>query len=69
MEPLFHEDDSPRSVHDIYKGVEGHLTWERVRKVRTQVMQRGVRWAPLTPDSITSDLINQYLEIKERQLL
>ena len=69
VEPLFHDDDSPRSVHEIYKSVEGHLTWERVRMLRQQVVQRGVRWAPLTPGTMTSDLINQYLDIKERQLL
>ncbi len=66
--PLF-SDSSVASVDEIYQRLTGHIQWHRVQELSQAFQRRGVRLLQLDDEKMTTQLITQYLAIKQRQLL
>jgi uncharacterized protein (DUF58 family) len=66
-EPLF-----SRPLDDlagVYGALAGHLAWADLRQLAVLLRRRGVLFHTLTHGSLCTDLVSQYLDIKQRQLL
>lgn len=67
--PLFRRKGAPRSEDEAYTQVAGHLTWTRLRELETSLRQVGFGFAMPRHEELAVSLINQYLEVKQRQAL
>jgi uncharacterized protein (DUF58 family) len=67
-QPLF-TGDPPQSVDDLYVRLGGHLQWHNLRELGQTLQRRGVRFTLLENESLCLQLVSQYLNIKQRQLL
>jgi uncharacterized protein (DUF58 family) len=66
--PLFTTPDI-RNVQGIYQHLVGHMLWSSIDETRRQLRQRGSALHLLNKDQHCSQLVSQYMEIKQRQLL
>ncbi len=72
VSPLFEErDDAPAvaSTADVYARLAGHLQWQKLRERENVLRQRGVRFALVDRERLTAQLIGQYVNVKQRQIL
>lgn len=54
---------------DLYQRLGGHMLWNDLRLLERSLARRGVHFALLGEAALVPDLVSQYLEIKQRQLL
>ena len=66
--PVFSRDDVT-STDDLYRVVGGHLQWRNLRELGKVLERRGVRFSLLENERLSAQLVSQYLEVKQRQLL
>lgn len=66
--PLFTSPDI-RSVEGVYQHLVGHMLWSSLNEIRRLLRQRGAALHLLDKDQHCSQLVSQYMEIKQRQLL
>ncbi len=66
--PLF-RDPNIESTEEIYRHLAGHLAWERLRELESDLGHHGVRLAMFDPEHFGAGLIGLYDEVKQRQLL
>jgi uncharacterized protein (DUF58 family) len=66
--PLF-SDAEVQSSDDIFERLGGHLLWHDLRELGKVLQRRGVTFRLLSKESLTADLVSQYLDVKGRQLL
>lgn len=66
--PLFASDDV-NDVDDVYDRLGGHLRWQRLRELEKRLQRRGVQFALLDDERLCAQLVTQYLEVKQRQIL
>jgi len=66
--PLFSSGDI-HAVHGIYQHLLGHMLWESLSETRRRLKQHGVGFGLLDKEQLSSQLVSQYLEVKQRQLL
>ncbi|HPO11834.1 MAG TPA: DUF58 domain-containing protein [Candidatus Hydrogenedentes bacterium] len=66
--PLFDRSEVS-SVDDVYKRLSGHLQWRDLRELQRILHRRGVALGLLENESLTPELVSQYLSIKQRQIL
>lgn len=66
--PLFAE-ANVESADDLYRQLGGHLQWSRLRQLEKTLQRRGVRFSLLQNERISADLVSQYLNVKQRQIL
>ncbi|MEA2084368.1 MAG: DUF58 domain-containing protein [Thermodesulfobacteriota bacterium] len=66
--PLF-SSLSVESVNDIYKDLGGHILRETLREIEKVLKRRGVGFALLDNENMSTELVSRYLNIKQRQLL
>jgi uncharacterized protein (DUF58 family) len=66
--PLFSSPDI-RQVHGIYQHLVGHMLWAAIDETRRRFKQHGAALHLLDKDQLCSQLVNQYVAIKQRQLL
>jgi uncharacterized protein (DUF58 family) len=59
----------PESVEDIYGRLSGHLRWHDLQELQRVLKHRGVTFSLLEHERMTAELVSQYLEVKQRQLL
>ncbi len=66
--PLF---SSPEVHHPrgIYEHLAGHMLWSSLNESRRRLRRQGVDFALLDPEHLCSQLVSQYMEIKQRQIL
>jgi uncharacterized protein (DUF58 family) len=57
------------SVDDLYQHLGGHLLWQKLRELEKILQRRGVRFSLLQNERLSSDLVSQYLSVKQRQLI
>jgi uncharacterized protein (DUF58 family) len=57
------------SVEDIYGRLSGHLRWHDLQELQRVLKHRGVTFSLLENERMTAELVSQYLEVKQRQLL
>ena len=68
LKPLF-SDSSVKSDLDIYRNLASHLSWQSLRELEKEFQRQGVFFSELTTHHMSSDLVSQYMKIKQRQLL
>lgn len=66
-EALFSSDVTGQD--EIYRKLGGHLAWRALRQIELDLQRHGVRFRTFTPQRLSSELIDIYDEIKQRQLL
>jgi len=68
IEPLF-SNRGLESVDDLYRGLGGHLRWQKLRQLEKTLQRRGVKFSLIDNERLSADLVSQYLNIKQKQLL
>ncbi len=66
--PMFTE-PNVESVDDLYHRLGGHMRWQKLLQLEKTLQRRGVRFAQLDNERLSAELISQYLDIKQRQLI
>lgn len=68
VQPLYSgaEDDPARTIAEE---LSGHLRWEGLRKLKTELRAEGVEFSLVDDEKLSVDVVNQYLAIKQRQVL
>ena len=66
--PLFTSPDI-RQVQGIYQHLVGHMMWSSINETRRLLKQHGAALHLLDKQQLCSQLVNQYMEVKQRQLL
>ena len=66
--PLF-EGTAPDDVDGVYDRLGGHLRWQRLRELEKSLQRRGVQFALLDDERLCPQLVTQYLQVKQRQLI
>jgi uncharacterized protein (DUF58 family) len=66
--PLFSSPDV-HSLRGIYDHLAGHMVWSALSDTRRRLRQYGAGFTLLDKEQLSSQLISQYMEIKQRQLL
>ena len=65
---VVHEPDVA-GVDDLYQHLGGHLLWHKLRELEKVLQRRGVQFSLLENERLSAELVSQYLEVKQRQLL
>jgi uncharacterized protein (DUF58 family) len=68
IEPLF-TNPKIESIDDIYGGLGGHLRWHKLRQLEKTLQRRGVKFSLIDNERLSADLVSQYLNVKQKQLL
>lgn len=66
--PLF-TGSMPSDVEEMDGRLAGHLQWVKVQDLKQNLHQKGIRMHQLKPGLASTDLVGQYLEIKQKQVL
>jgi uncharacterized protein (DUF58 family) len=66
--PLFSNADV-EGIDDLYRHLGGHLRWHSLRELEKVLQRRGVRFSLLQNEQLASELVSQYVGVKQRQLL
>jgi uncharacterized protein (DUF58 family) len=67
-EPLFSQPDV-EVIDDLYRHLGGHLQWQKLRELEKVLQRRGVRFSLVENDRLTTELVTQYVGVKQRQLI
>ena len=65
--PLFSEPAG--RLDELYQHLGGHLQWRNLRELEKILQRRGVKFSLLENERLSAQLISQYLNVKQRQLL
>ena len=57
------------SMDDLYDHLGGHLLWQKLRELEKVLQRRGVRFSLLKNERLSAELVSQYMNLKQRQLL
>ena len=68
VQPVFASADV-MEVDDLYQHLGGHLQWQKLRELQKVLQRRGVRFSLLDNEGLSSELVSQYMSVKQRQLL
>jgi hypothetical protein len=67
-QPLF-SDPNVGSPDDLYRRLAGHIRWHNLRELERVLRRRGIGFAQLDDERLSVELVSQYLNVKQRQLL
>ena len=56
-------------LDDLYGHLGGHLLWNSLRQLQILLQRRGVRFSLVENESLSAQLITQYMSVKRRQML
>ena len=56
-------------LEEIYRELSGHILWHHLREIESTLARYGVRFALLDHERLCVDLVSQYMNVKQRQLL
>jgi uncharacterized protein (DUF58 family) len=56
-------------LDDLYRHLGGHLQWARLQELQRALHYRGVRFSLLHNERMATELVSQYLGVKQRQLI
>jgi uncharacterized protein (DUF58 family) len=59
----------PETERDVETRLAGHLQWAKLRELERSLSHIGVHMQLLRPELTSAELINQYMLVKQRQLL
>ncbi|GMW03739.1 MAG: hypothetical protein AMXMBFR84_48730 [Candidatus Hydrogenedentota bacterium] len=68
VKPLF-QDDKADTVSDVYDRLAGHMRWQGLRELERVLQRQGVQFLLLDHARMAAQLVTQYMNIKQRQLL
>ena len=66
--PLFSSDDVSTTA-SIYRHLAGHMLWSALADNRRRFKQHGVGFNLLDKEMLCSQLVSQYMDVKQRQIL
>jgi uncharacterized protein (DUF58 family) len=66
--PLFENPVAP-SVDAVYEALSGHMVWENLKDLRNVLRRYGINLSQLHLPSMSVELVDQYFDVKSRQLL
>lgn len=66
--PLFTGDRVDR-VEDVYRRLGGHLRWGQLAELERSLKRRGVTLLTMDNEKLAPQLVSQYVNVKQRQLL
>ncbi len=70
--PLFGDADggvAVRTTDDVYGRLGGHLRWQKLREMENRLRRLGVGFRLVDEARITEQLVTQYVNVKQRQLI
>jgi uncharacterized protein (DUF58 family) len=56
-------------MDDIYRHLGGHLQWHNLIELKKVLQRRGVTFSLLKEEKMATDLVSQYVGVKQRQLI
>jgi uncharacterized protein (DUF58 family) len=65
--PLF--ENPVLSVDSIYEALSGHMVWENLKDLRNGLRRYGIHLSQLDLPNMSVELVDQYFDVKSRQLL
>jgi hypothetical protein len=68
VKPLF-TDPEVAGLDDLYGRLGGHLRWQKLCELQKVLQRRGVQFSLLNNERLSAELVAQYLNVKQRQLL
>lgn len=66
--PLF-AGEGVENVAQIYRRLGGHLVWHELSELKKRLHHHGVRLSLVDHSSLTPEVVAQYLQVKQRQLI
>ena len=66
--PLF-AGEQVKNLAQIYRRLGGHLVWHELRELGKRLHHHGVRLSLLDHSNLTPEVVGQYLQAKQRQLI
>jgi uncharacterized protein (DUF58 family) len=69
VEQLFSDGSPAESNDDLYARLGGHLAWRALREFEIAIRRKGVRLALFSPETVATQVVGLYQEVKQRQLL
>ena len=57
------------SLDEVYAHLGGHLLWHKLCELERVLQRRGVRFSLLDNERLSAQLVTQYLNVKQRQLI
>ncbi len=72
VSPLFADPDGGVGVvttGDVYRRLGGHLRWQKLRECEKRLRRLGVGFTLLDDARMTEQIVTQYLNVKQRQVL
>lgn len=67
-DPLFSDPDAG-SLNDIHEKLSGHFVWKCLFETEKILKRRGVGFLLLNHETMYTDLVSQYMNVKQRQIL
>ena len=67
-DPLFSQ-PNVEIIDDLYQHLGGHLQWHKLRELEKVLQRRGVRFSLVDNERLTTELVAQYVGVKQRQLI
>lgn len=67
--PLYADRDEGERPATIASEIAGHLRWASLRELQADLRSQGVELSLVDDGRLTVDLVNQYLSLKQRQVL
>jgi uncharacterized protein (DUF58 family) len=68
VQPIFSR-GAVSSLDELYGHLGGHLQWQNLRETQRALHRRGVDMHLTGHENLCGDLVNQYVSVKQRQLL
>ncbi|HTR42441.1 MAG TPA: DUF58 domain-containing protein [Pseudomonadales bacterium] len=68
VKPLF-SNPGVQVLDDLYLELGGHLRWRKLRELQKVLQRLGVQFSLLKNERLSAELVTQYLNVKQRQLL
>jgi uncharacterized protein (DUF58 family) len=68
VKPLF-TGPNVAEVDDLYRQLGGHLQWHKLRELQKVLQRHGVRLSLPENERLSADIVAQYMNVKQRQLL
>ncbi|PWT91575.1 MAG: DUF58 domain-containing protein [Acidobacteria bacterium] len=57
------------SIDALYQNLSGHLLWQNLRELRNVLHRQGTTFYQLNDAKMSADLVTEYLNVKQRQLI
>jgi uncharacterized protein (DUF58 family) len=64
--PLFQD---PPDVTSVHARLAGHMAWRDLKELEVSLRRQGVWFSLLQPDSVCQQLVQRYIQIKQKQII